>query len=325
MLSNIPSVAFRVTNFNSTNMSILEEKWDEISNALRLGTRLLADFGFSDRTLTADSVLIPLAYYLYKQFATESFLTLGSRAADREQMRRWITRSLLKSGIWGSGLDGLLLALKPSCKTRRTSSFPVTELETAMATRGKSLAFVDEEIRNLSTMSFSDKRLFSFLSMLYPGMDFKNTFHIDHVFPANAFSKAKLRKRAFPKARLIGFLIATIGCQISNCWRVRSIKRSKTSFQPFGRTHTSLIQGRATLTSNDTCSGSCQADSKVSWDSTISRMERIVDRAKELLGVTTGQDSTAVPFEPGDRNSSVCFHISCDMSGSDPKYLGRSF
>lgn len=194
MLNDIPSVAFRVTNFNSTNMAVLEANWDSVADALRLATRLVASFGFSDRDLSAYSAVLPIAYYLKLNNFQEPYLTHHSHATDREAIRTWLNRSILKGGIWGSGLDTLLMALRSVLQQHGNEHFPTAEIEAEMSRRGKSLRFDIEEIEELSTMHIKDRRVFSFLSLLYPGMDMKNDFHIDHVFPANAFSVAKLRK-----------------------------------------------------------------------------------------------------------------------------------
>lgn len=206
MLTDIQSVAFRVTNFNAKNMAILESNWEAIARSLRLAVRLLEEFGFSERTLTADSVAIPVAYYLHIRQAQESYLTHSGTQSDREKIRGWVVRSLLKPGIWGSGLDQLLLALRATIREQGENGFPVSELEATMAQRGKSLRFEDEEIKALASMHIGDRRTFSFLSLLYPGMDLKNSFHIDHVFPANGFSKAKLQKAGVPDSVIDEFL-----------------------------------------------------------------------------------------------------------------------
>ncbi len=67
MLSNIASVGFKVENFNRPNMAVLDACW----TALRLTVRLAADFGLSRDTIRADSALLPIAYYLYCEGATE--------------------------------------------------------------------------------------------------------------------------------------------------------------------------------------------------------------------------------------------------------------
>lgn len=194
MLNDIPSVAFRVTNFNSANMTIIEQNWEQVADSLRLSTRLLADFGFSDRTLPADSTVLPIAHYLKINGYSESYLTHHSHAADRQSIREWVSRSILKGNIWGSGLDTLIVTLRSVVNEYGQGKFPVAELEAELNKRGRSLRFDLEELDALSTMHINDRRVFSFLSLLYPGMDMKNSFHIDHVFPANSFSATKLRR-----------------------------------------------------------------------------------------------------------------------------------
>jgi hypothetical protein len=192
MLSDLPSIAFRVTNFNAANMATLETNWPTISTTLRIGVRLLADFGFSERTLTADSVLIPLAYYLHQRQADEQYLTSKAYAADRERIRGWVVRSLVKSGVWGSGLDTLLLNLRTVMREHEGGEFPVAPVESIMARLGKSLRFEDDEIRDLAQMRFGDRRVFPVLSLLYPGMNFQYEFHVDHIFPRSLCTRAQL-------------------------------------------------------------------------------------------------------------------------------------
>jgi hypothetical protein len=198
MLSGLPSIAFRVTNFSAGNMKHLEDNWDRIQRALKLAVKLFADWGFSSQTLSADSVLIPVAYYLYRRDFKDNYRTAVAFDSDREQLRQWVVRSLLKpGGIWGSGLDTLLLALRAAIDEHGAERFPVEALETAMGRRGKSLRFSDDEIDEILDLRYGDKRVFPLLSLLYPGFDFRNEFHVDHVFPRSHFTKKKLEKAGF--------------------------------------------------------------------------------------------------------------------------------
>ncbi|WP_155723617.1 hypothetical protein [Gluconobacter oxydans] len=43
-------------------------------------------------------------------------------------------------------------------------------------------------------MTYGDKRIFPLLSLLFPFVDMRNQFHIDHIFPISRFSKIKLRQ-----------------------------------------------------------------------------------------------------------------------------------
>src|SRR5580658_4694556 len=93
-------------------MKKLEEMWLQIAETLRLTVRVAASFGLSRDTINADSALLPIAYYLHKRSAADSYLTSKAEAEDRKVVRHWLIRSLLKPGIWGSALDVLLSALR---------------------------------------------------------------------------------------------------------------------------------------------------------------------------------------------------------------------
>lgn len=199
MLAEIGNVGFKVENFNRENMEALEKRWPEVKEALRVTVQLLASFGFNEKTLRADSAALPVAYYVCHRKLDSGYVTKGTYASDRAAVREWLTRSLLKaSGIWGSGLDILLDALRKTIRTEGAEGFPTDKLQEVMARRGKSLSFTDEEIDELVEMRYGDKRVFAMLSLLFPFVDVKNHFHIDHVFPKSRFTRPKLRKAGVP-------------------------------------------------------------------------------------------------------------------------------
>ena len=200
MLADIGSVGFKVENFNHANMAILEDRWPDVKRSLKVAVQLLASFGFSEKTLRADSALLPIAYYICHRKLVSKYVTKSKYNDDRQAIRTWLIRSLLKtSGIWGSGLDTLLTALRETITKHGDEEFPVAKLQEVMAKRGKSLQFGEEEIDELVEMQYGDKRLFALLSLLFPFVDVTNhTFHIDHVFPKSRFTKPKLKKAGVP-------------------------------------------------------------------------------------------------------------------------------
>lgn len=191
VLSDVGDIAFKVENFTTTNIAVLEKAWPGIERALRLGVKLLSSFGFAASTLKANSVLIPIAHYLHERDLDDRYLTHTTWRQDREELRRWIVRSLVKPGIWGSGLDTLVKALR-SVIDETTGPFPVEALEAAMARQGKSLAIDDLLLDDLAEIPYRDKRLFPVLSLLYPGVNVRNVFHIDHIFPKSLFTPTRL-------------------------------------------------------------------------------------------------------------------------------------
>jgi hypothetical protein len=203
MLADIASVGFKVENFTTANMAALEENWPAISAALIRTVELASSFGFNGQTLRADSALLPIAYYLYVRGVDANYLTHTRYAEDRKTIRSWLIRSLLKmSGIWGSGLDTLLTALREVIRSNSHDNFPVTQICLAMMQRGKSLSFEPAEIEDMLHMEYGDKQIFGLLSLLFPFVDLRNQFHIDHVFPISRFTPAKLRKLGFAEDRI---------------------------------------------------------------------------------------------------------------------------
>ena len=194
MLTDIASVGFRVENFTRENTVILEENWPNIRQALLETVELTDSFGFDSRTIQATNSLLPIAYYLYKKGAPRNFETSDHYLDDRKIIRGWLTRSILKeSGIWGSGLDTLLTALREVIRNSAGSEFPAAELRRVMAQRGKTLDFVGEEIEDLADMRLGDQRIFALLTMLFPHLESRDGSDIDHVFPKSKFTPNRLK------------------------------------------------------------------------------------------------------------------------------------
>ncbi len=187
MLSGADSVEFRITNFKADTMKVVEDQWDRITRAVHAAVELVADFGLSGKTLTAHSAVLPIAHYLYGQSNLDG--------GNRDAIRMWLIKSLLKRGIWGSGLASLLTALRRVIDDHGNGAFPVAEMLKEMERRGKSLTFVEEELEDLVE---SDDRTFMLLSLLFFHANLgTRKFHVDHIFPRSQFHASRLRKSGF--------------------------------------------------------------------------------------------------------------------------------
>ena len=176
-------------------MAVLEKNWSRISSALVETVQLVAGFGFDSNSIRASSALLPIAYHIYQQGAPPDFDVHSRYQEDRQAIRGWLIRSILKaSGIWGSGLDTLLTALRDALRSTNNGHFPAAELRHVMGQRGKGLDFSQEEVEDLADMAISDRRVFALLMLLSPSIDLRtHRFHIDHIFPKSRFTKARLR------------------------------------------------------------------------------------------------------------------------------------
>lgn len=192
ILTGLPDPGFKVENFTRGNMQKLDASWDSIEVSLKLAAKLAATFGFSSRTLSGNSVLIPVAHYLHDRKRAERYLSIANDA-DHQAIKGWMVRSLIKPGVWGSGLDTLLKQLMRVIRTT-DGGFPVAELEAEMAKAGKDLTFGETLLQDLVETPYRNKRVYALLTLLYPGVDVRNEFHEDHIFPRARFTKAQLVK-----------------------------------------------------------------------------------------------------------------------------------
>jgi hypothetical protein len=199
-------IKFKVGNFTPRKMATVEAQWSGTRDALVLAAALLHGFGFEAKTLTADSVIIPIACYLRHRGLDDSYRTSATETPDRARLQNWVVRSLLKRGIWGSGLDGLLTRIRQTIEDHGSRGFPVEEIERGMASLGKSLSFDEEEVDDLLGAKFGNQRTFAILALLYPGHDLTIQYHQDHFFPKSRFTRKQLADAGIPADRIPTYL-----------------------------------------------------------------------------------------------------------------------
>ena len=193
VLAGISDVGFKVKNFTTDTMATLDREWDAIADSLKVAVGLLGDFGLSTATLSANSVLIPVAFYVHHRGLHQKYREAVADSADREALRRWTLRSLIVPGVWGAGLDTLLRDLRQAITDHGSHEFPTTEIERRMASRGKSLALSTEQVEEILDLGYGKARTFAVLAVLFPHVNTRNIHHVDHVYPQALLSKKELK------------------------------------------------------------------------------------------------------------------------------------
>jgi hypothetical protein len=209
VLADVGDIAFKVKNFTKANMAVLELNWEALSTSLQVAVGILSDFGLSASTLAADSVLIPVAYYVHLRRLTQSYRFSTKDKADRAALRSWVLRSLIVRGVWGSGLDTLLRDLRETIKKSGADRFPLEAIERTMALRGKSLEITAALVEDVLDLGYGGTRTWAVLATLFDHVDTKMQYHVDHVFPQAALDAKLLKKakaadggRTFPDAEI---------------------------------------------------------------------------------------------------------------------------
>lgn len=191
VLCDFSDISFKVDNFNKTNMLIIENKWENITNAIRAAVHLIASFGFSMKNLTSNNVIIPIAYYLQTIGIPANYSVSKIYADDRILVKKWLVATLLKR-VFSFAPDGVLKPIREIIKSN-PNGFPLDKIAQRFRTGNRNLIFNNDEIDDLLYTKYGQGNLLVIMSILYPWADLKNNFHIDHIYPKSLFTKAKLK------------------------------------------------------------------------------------------------------------------------------------
>jgi len=200
VICDFTDISFKVDNFNSNNMSIIETHWDSISESIQSSVLLLSSFGFNRDTLTSNNAVIPIAYYLNKIGNPKNFELSTKHVDDRAKIFKWLTISLLKR-TFGGQPDNVLRPVRETI-FENNKGFPFDEIVDRLKVTTKSITFTEEEIEGLLGYKWGQTYTFSMLALLHPTLDFRNRFHIDHIFPKNIFTMKRLRERGIPEDKV---------------------------------------------------------------------------------------------------------------------------
>ena len=206
VLSDFSEIAFKVDNFNQTNMLEIEKSWPDICKAIRAAFELLSAFGYQRDTLTSNNAVIPIAYYLNKIGSPHNFSHSIQWAEDRKKIFKWLVVVLLK-GTFSGQPDNVLRPIREIIdKSDLGDGFPVAQIEMKLRGTSKSLNFDDDEIANLLYCQYAQPYTYSILAFLYPTLDFRNKFHQDHIFPKKLFTARRLAAKGIPEADIDRYL-----------------------------------------------------------------------------------------------------------------------
>ncbi len=192
LTEGIADIRFKVDNFNASNTKKIETNWKNIATSLTQAIDLLRTFGFTERSLISSNSVLPIAYYILKRGLPPTFSMAKKYESDRNEINRWLTKSLLR-GVFGSAGDTILAGLREVIKGSH-ELFPSFALADRLQKLNRPIRFNDEDIDDLLTYRYGDRQSFLVLSLLYPWVDYKNLSHMDHVHPRSMFTAKSLKK-----------------------------------------------------------------------------------------------------------------------------------
>ena len=194
LTKEIKNIRFKVDNFKKENMDLIETNWDNIAYSLDITLKLLKSFGYNKDNLSAYTPILPVALYILKNNFDYKIITHSSFYEDRKLIKEWIIKSTLKRIFTGS--ENITKIVRDVVLGNGTNLFPLKEIkEKLKIIPGKSINFSEEEVESLLDYRYYNEGTFSILQLLYPDLDYRNKFHIDHIYPKSKFNQKYLKKQ----------------------------------------------------------------------------------------------------------------------------------
>lgn len=192
VLGDFNDIKFNVDNFTKANMLKIENLWEEITQSIRTAVKLVSSFGFNRTTLTSANALIPIAYYLMKIEIDEAFIYQKKWEMQKENIKQWLSRVLLKRTFSGTP-DSLYPQLRKLIN-ENNGDFPLHSIIEFYRGTNKSIIFNEDDINTLIDLSYGNKFTFAALAVLYPELNLNHIFHMDHLHPKKFFNVTYLKK-----------------------------------------------------------------------------------------------------------------------------------
>jgi len=116
-----------------------------------------------------------------------------------ERIEKWLRIALVKRAFSGQP-DNVLRPIRNIIKENK-KGFPFDTIVNHFKGTNKSFTFAEEDIENLLFSKYGRAHTFSVLALLYPTLDYRHRFHIDHVFPRSFSQNPSLEKEEYPNLK----------------------------------------------------------------------------------------------------------------------------
>ena len=200
VLCDFTDIAFKIDNFNRSNMMKIQSEWDNINKALREAVTLVSRLGFNRDNITSNNLFIPIAYYIKQIGLPQNFAATPKNAENVRLIKRWFVTAMLKR-VFSSQPDGLLRPVREIIRNQADKAFPFAEIVERFKGTNRTHEFTDADIENLRWCKYGQGDTLVVMSIVYPWADLNNHFHLDHIFPKSAFTPTRLRRRGIDPER----------------------------------------------------------------------------------------------------------------------------
>ncbi|MBR1580629.1 MAG: DUF262 domain-containing protein [Selenomonadaceae bacterium] len=179
------NIRFKTASFNKNIMGIVDARWDEFLEAIRLTVKLIDSFGFNGNHFGSNNSLIPIAYYILQKGNDSKILSRDNKlyANDWKRIREWFVYANV-SGMFGYSNDSTLSALRHVLKENAGAEFPLLKMCAPELANINADEIKQSIIDSILDVQFKYRSVIPALSLIQDYINLKTEeFHIDHIHP----------------------------------------------------------------------------------------------------------------------------------------------
>lgn len=221
-------------NYSSYRMNeIFKIHWEEIIDAFKATVVYIEYLGFIGRKLPSKNLVLPIAYYFYKNGHGENYKASASNSAccDRIFIRQWLLRAMFNN-LFNDGTGSTLLQIRNVIdRPSQSKHFPLKDLMLKEIRGGLSIS--NDQIDDILDIRYGDTKIIPLFSEMLHRTNCV-TDQVDHIWPKSILLSKKALRKAFPTATEIDIINFKDRCNyLSNLQvldRVENIEKSDTEF-----------------------------------------------------------------------------------------------
>lgn len=188
---------FEMYEFTDEHIQMSKEHWerDKIQKAFRRTLDVLVDFGFVGNRQVSSNVMLPLAYYFFKNPQADTSQSKRGKE-NRRYIHYWVCSSELNKKIKQrpNVVDKVVEVTEAATVGMQDGQFPLKQLS-EISNSGYSLKLNENDIKQ--HFEIQDARestpAFAILSLIYyPEVAIQNDMEIDHIVPRSKLSRDRL-------------------------------------------------------------------------------------------------------------------------------------
>lgn len=196
--------AFQLHNFTPRNIAIIESRWEEVKQALRMTAQAFARYGIVGGALTGTNSVMLVALFVFKLNAKKPIADWTVDDENAERIRRWIVSVLFQGVLSGAANVTMELYRRIVSESLLTSDrFPAKLLAERMTTRGRGMSYSDEVLGRFLSQT-KDSRLGKLcLSLLYDRCDWSNDdYRAVSIMPSHRLLDDRLRTQGVSEVHI---------------------------------------------------------------------------------------------------------------------------